>query len=367
MPKAHDMPNATDILVFGTGSFAARIVFDIAATARAPVHVTIAGRNLERLDWLRVAAGSRAAIFESSARFASRSADLSQAGAAEAVISTCRPKVVVQAASTQTPGVIAAKGSAWSRLVAEGGLSATAVFQSLFSMRVAAAVPDGCRMINCCFPDVVNGLIAARGFPIACGTGNVAILSSAFAASLDGTAQGDVRVLAHYQCLAPFRRPARERVGPMPRCWVGNTEVADVRARFEGVKLTAEPAIEISGASGVPLILAMAARQPWRGHVPGPLGLPGGYPVCWDGQALSLDLPPDLTRDEAIAWNARFEEENGLVVGADGFACYTGRLAERLRAASPELASGFAAADVETVHVAMEGLRAKLLSRPDAA
>jgi hypothetical protein len=353
----------TDVLVFGTGNFAARIVFDIAATARAPVQVTIAGRNRERLDWLRVAASSRAAVFGSSARFAACPVDLAQAAGAEATISGCRPKVVIQAASPQTPNVIAATGNAWSRLVAEAGLSATVVLQSLFSIRVAAAVPAGCQMINCCFPDVVNGLIAARGLPIACGTGNIAILSNAFAASLG---RADLRVLAHYQCLAPFRRPVAERDEPMPRVWIDEAEIVDVRSRFADVKLTAEPAIEISGASGVPLILAMAAGQPWLGHVPGPHGLPGGYPVAWDGQALRLDLPSGLTRDEAVAWNARFEQENGLIVGQDGVARYTGRLAESLRQVSPELASGFAVADLEAAYVEMEKLRDKLLSRTDA-
>ena len=357
------MPQPTDVLVFGTGNFAARIVFDIAATARVPVRVTVAGRNRERLDWLRVAASSRAAVFGTAARFAACPADLAQAEAAEATISACRPRVVVQAASSQTPSVIAATGNAWSRLVAEGGLSATAVLQSLFSMRVAAAVPAGCQMINCCFPDVVNGLIAASGLPIACGTGNIAILSNAFAASLG---RSDVRVLAHYQCLGPFRRQAGERGEPMPRVWIDEAEIRDVRSRFADVKLTAEPAIEISGASGVPLILAMAAGQPWRGHVPGPHGLPGGYPVIWDKEELRLDLPSGLTRDDAIGWNARFEQENGLVVGEDGFARYTGRLAETLRSVSPQLASGFAVRDVEAVYAEMEELRAKLLSRLDA-
>jgi hypothetical protein len=357
------MSRDTDVLVFGTGNFAARIVFDIAATARTPVHVTIAGRNRERLDWLRVAASSRAAVFGSSARFAAHAVDLAQAEGAEAMISACRPKVVVQAASTQTPNVIAATGNAWSRLVAEGGLSATAVLQSLFSMRVAAAVPADCQMINCCFPDVVNGLIAARGLPIACGTGNIAILSNAFAASLG---RSDVRVLAHYQCLAPFRRRVAERGEPMPRVWIDEAEIVDVRSRFADVKLIAEPAIEISGASGVPLILAMAAGQPWRGHVPGPHGLPGGYPVIWDGQTLRLDLPSGLTRDDAVAWNARFEQANGLIVGQDGVARYTGRLAECLGRVSPEVASGFAVADAEAAYAEMDRLRVKLLSRSEA-
>jgi hypothetical protein len=153
----------------------------------------------------------------------------------------------------------------------------------------------------------------------------------------------------------------------MPRVWIDGTEITDVRSRFADVKLTAEPAIEISGASGVPLILAMAAGEPWRGHVPGPHGLPGGYPVIFDGQALRLDLPSGLTPDNAVAWNARFEQENGLVVGEDGFARYTGRLAESLRRVSPELASGFAVADVEAVYAEMDKLRAKLLARSEAS
>ena len=42
------MAATTNLIVFGTGSFAGRIVFDIAATAQDPVTVTVAGRNLER-------------------------------------------------------------------------------------------------------------------------------------------------------------------------------------------------------------------------------------------------------------------------------------------------------------------------------
>src|SRR4051794_1530883 len=44
-----------DILIFGTGNFAGRIALDLAATASEPVTVALAGRNRERLDWLRTA------------------------------------------------------------------------------------------------------------------------------------------------------------------------------------------------------------------------------------------------------------------------------------------------------------------------
>jgi hypothetical protein len=358
------MTREADILVFGTGSFAARIVLDIAATARRPVRVAISGRNLERLNWLRVAANARAAIFGSAASFVGEPADLSGPDAGAEAISAYGPSVVVQAASLQASSVIATKGDAWSRLVAEGGLSATAVFQAVLSARVARAVPPGCHFINCCFPDVVNGIIAAQGLPVTCGTGNVSILSSAFAGSLARPEPGALRVLAHYQCIGAFRMPAASRRGPRPRVWLDGVEVEDVFARFADVKLTPEPAIEISGAAGVPLMLAIASRTPWRGHAPGPLGLPGGYPVAWEGAALALDLPSGLERHAAIAWNARFEAENGLVVGRDGFARYTGVLADKLRAVSPDLAKGFAVADLETVHAEMAALRSKLQARP---
>ena len=347
------------ILLLGTGAFAARIAFDLAATAQRPVAVTIAGRNAARLDWLRTAANARAAIFGSPARFTTARSDLMQPGAPDELIASLRPAVVVQAASAQTSSVISA-GDGWARLVAQGGLSATAVFQAVLSARVARAVQRAgdaaTQLVNCCFPDVVNGMLAALGLPVACGTGNVAILANAFAGAAPEA--GRARVLAHYQTLAPWRL-AGPRQGVAPRVWLGDAEVADVFERFRDVQITPEPAIEISGAAGVPLILAMAQGHGWAGHVPGPSGLPGGYPVRWRDGALSLDLPSGLSREAAIGWNARFEAASGLVIDG-GRARYTGRLHDLLRAASPDLASGFELADLEQVYEAMLGLRGRL-------
>src|SRR5262249_30726570 len=156
---------------------------------------------------------------------------------------------VVQGASVQTASVIATKGDAWSALVAEGGLSTTTVFQALLSMRVARAIAASdrpCRLVNCCFPDVVNTLIAAAGLPVTCGVGNVPTPPTPFAGALDKRWPGAVKVLATYQTLTPSRRPATGRAGPVPRVWIDDAEVADVFPAFAAVKLTAEPAIEIS-------------------------------------------------------------------------------------------------------------------------
>jgi hypothetical protein len=356
--------DSADILIFGTGNFAGRIALDLAATALAPVSVAIAGRNRDRLDWLRTAANARAALFGRRARFTSHEVDLSVPDAAATTLAATEPKVVVQAASFQTGNVISNQDNAWTKLVAEGGLSATAVLQAPLSIEVARAVKavrPQAYFINCCFPDVVNPLIAALELPITSGVGNIAILSNAFAGVLGDSSR--LKVLAHYQNLAAWRAAPETRTGRSARVWVDDRVIADVYAHFASVRLTREPAIEISGPSGVPLMLAMAAGNDWRGHMPGPNGLPGGYPVTFSGGRLDLDLPAGLSRAEAVAWNLSYEQESGLVVGMDGRATYTGVLRERLAAFSAAIANGFHVEELPDACRAMSDLRSRLQAR----
>lgn len=359
--------NSCDILISGTGSFAARIAFDLAAVATGPVEVVIAGRNRSRLNWLRTAANARAAMFGSKARFTAYAIDLLAPDASDELLVANNPRILVQAASIQTSQIIAQTGNAWTRLVAEGGLSATAVFQALISSRVAAAIArrgQPVTLINCSFPDVVNGLITAQGHQVACGMGNVAILSNVFAGSASVPRGAQIKVLAHYQNLAAWRLPPELRSGRAPRVWIDGAEVEDVFARFADVQLTPEPVIEISGASGVPMVLAMAAGQDWVGHVPGPNGMPGGYPVRLSKGKLVLDLPPGLGVSEAVQWNRSFEAEHGMFVSRDGRVNVTGSLRECLVLHRPELASGFDVRELEAVCVDLLRLRDQLLANP---
>src|SRR3954454_8690496 len=106
------MTEPADLLLVGSGGFAARIAFDIAATATSPIRVVIAGRNAVRRDWLRVAANARAANFGLPAFFRAHAVDLSVPDAADEAILAYRPKVVVQAATTQTSAVISGQNDA---------------------------------------------------------------------------------------------------------------------------------------------------------------------------------------------------------------------------------------------------------------
>ncbi|WP_291296796.1 hypothetical protein [Elioraea sp.] len=357
------MAAKADIVIFGTGSFAARILLDLAATASEQVSVAIVGRNRDRLAWLRTAANARAAMFGTGARVTDHPLEDLSVDAVGALIAALRPSVVANTASVQGGRVMTDRPDGWAMLVREVGLGCTALLQTRISYDIAAAIarvaPDAA-FVNCCYPDVVNPMLAAAGLPIACGIGNVAILAHAFAGVL-GPGHGRLHLLAQHAALSAFRRPSAQRAGIAPlRLWIDGVEVANVFDRFATVKLSPEPVIDVSGASGVPLFLAIAAGRAWRGHVPGPNGLSGGYPVRMEGGRIALDLPDGVTEDEAVSWNRRFEGENGIVVGSDGMVRYTGRVEAALRGISPDIAAGFPMTAFDAAYVAMSDLRARL-------
>ena len=353
---------ACDIIISGSGAFAARIAFDIAATARDPVSVVIAARNRTRLDWIVTASNARAKIFQSQVKFISHSVDLLLPDAASQLLAQYEPRIFVQAASVQTSSIIAKTGDGWSALVREGGLSATALAQSTISLRVARAITGSgrpCYFINCSFPDVVNEIISTEGHSVLCGLGNVGILSSVFAGLLD-IDQSRIKVLAHYQNLAAFRQSPSDRHGRAPRVWIDNQEIINVFDYFHHVKLTPEPVIDISGATGVPLILALSQGHDWSGHLPGPNGLPGGYPVRLKNSKIELDLPTGVSQDDAIEWNRQYELEKGLIVDQQKRVHFTGLLQSSFNENGLDFSDGFSISDIDSVYLKIDQLRKRL-------
>ena len=363
MTEGKPVSDLADLVLCGTGTFAARILFDLAATASRPISVAIVGRNAARLAWLRTAANARAAMFGTGVRVQEHVVTSLTTDSVAELLSALHPRVVVNTGSAQGGRVVTARPDGWTRLTQQAGLGISAILQARLSLEVARAVaataPDA-YFVNCCYPDVVNGMIAAAGLPIASGIGNVAILAHAFAGLL-GPGHGRLQLLAQHAALAAFRRPPAERAdSAAPRVWLDGRELEGVMQRFAPVQLAVEPVIDISGASGVPLFLAMIDGATWHGHVPGPGGLPGGYPAALRQGVLDLDLPPGLSRDAAIDWNAAFEKRNGVVVSADGRVQYTGRVEETLRAVSPDIAAGFMMREFAAADLALSQLRDRL-------
>ena len=199
-----------------------------------------------------------------------------------------------------------------------------------------------------------------------CGIGNIAILSHAFAGMLEGDPRPKLQMLCHYQNIAAVAPGSRPEVGAVAaRVWLDGAEVDDVYARFAAVQLTPEPVIDISGASGVTLMLAMAHGQDWSGHVPGPDG-PAGRLSCRTGgrpyrsrpsRRASIARPRSPgtpgSRRRTGSWSAR------MAAPAIPAAC-TMPSRPRARTSQPDLTSR----DLEQVWQAMSALRDRMLARP---
>jgi len=116
----------------------------------------------------------------------------------------------------------------------------------------------------------------------------------------------------------------------------------------------------ISGASAVPVLLALAGHGKINAHVPGPRGLPGGYPVTVDKGTTALNLPKGVSEQDAIGWNKSFEAADGVSISADGLVVYSEVAQKAIAAYSRELANGFHVRDVEDAAKALGELRTRL-------
>ncbi len=146
-----------------------------------------------------------------------------------------------------------------------------------------------------------------------------------------------------------------------PLVYVGGQQLDDVFDTFKQCQLTPEPAIEISGASGVTLILALAAGTSWRGHAPGPDGLPGGYPVCLERASLFSICPnPSRVKKRLLGMRA-LKQQMDLSLKMER--CAT-KLASMLEEEKFQHAEGFEAKELERVCNDMALLRDRLMSEP---
>lgn len=360
------MSERCNILVTGTGFFAERLLFDLAVIAPQPVRVVIAGRNRARAEWLATTANARAAVFARPAAFEAAVLAWDTPAAIAETVGPLGPEAVIQTASLQSPwDLVDHPESPWSKFVNRlGGLGALAFLQALLTARVAramtlAGIPGA--LANACYPDLTNRILALLGLEVACGLGNVAILAAAFAADLGVRNPGVVRVLAHHRNLAMFFRPVAERQGPPPRVWVEGEEIPDAQARFAHLHLPRKATVNaLAGGTAAPVALALAGLTDYQGHVPGPLGLVGGYPVALRDGRLALDLPPGLTAEAAALWFHGFEAWEPLRVADDGQLSFNERAAAALRPHLPALADGFPVDDLEPACAAVLALRQRL-------
>jgi hypothetical protein len=275
----------------------------------------------------------------------------------EALADLC-PAALVCCASAQSPYERVVAPSPWTDLVARAGFGITLALQATVAVRLARAlarVSPQTLFVNGCFPDAVNPLLAVLGLPVHCGIGNVATLAACLQDALGRPDRSRLAVLGHHVHLSAPDDPADEA-----RAWCDGAPVTGVGALLAADR--ARPRRElnaIAGHAAARLLVALVDRSAVHTSLPGPLGLPGGYPVRLSGREIALDLPPGLSRAEAVAWNLRVGRRDGVEV-ADGVVRHTPAAAAALAAHLPDLAPGWPVTALDEVTRRLTALRQRL-------
>jgi hypothetical protein len=225
--------------------------------------------------------------------------------------------------------------------------------------RIIRQVSPETLLINGCFPDAVNPLLRALGLPVHCGIGNVATLAACLQAALDLPGQRELTVLAHHAHLTAPRNPAQEA-----RAWQAGIPVPAVTDLLAGYRAMPRHELnDLAGHAAARLLVEVLSGGQAHTSVPGPLGLPGGYPVLLHDGHIRLNLPAGVSEAEAVEWNTRAGHRDGIEV-RDGLVTYPSWAARELARHLPDVAAGWPADILDKVGDQLAALRDQLRLTP---
>lgn len=344
------------VAVVGTGGLASAVCNSLALRCDAPVRVWVFGRNSDRTNSVCQIANTRAVVAGQPVRFEATTDDLAT------LADQSDLDGVLVCASSQSPWERQAAPSAWTALLNRAGFGLTLPFQAELALRVGRLLAGRNPrpwLLNGCFPDAVNPLLAALGVPVLAGIGNVGLLAASAQATLDLPDQRRLRVVAHHVHLYAPKKSMPEAI-----VWLDDEPVADPGALLAAQRRTDRAELnQVTGHTAAVTLSALLAGTPLDTHLPGPHGLPGGYPVRLHGTELTLRLPPGLSERDAVAVNQRAAVGDGVVVDAGRVTFGTAAAAE-LAGSTPAIAAGFPVGDLDSATAELGALRDRLRTEP---
>jgi hypothetical protein len=247
-----------------------------------------------------------------------------------ALIAEHRPDVVFNATTPFPWWAMDRFPPAMRKLTYSAGLGMWCALDCLLPLRLGEAIAESGlspTYVNACYPDMVNTFLRDAVSPPLLGIGNMSNLipglQLAYAQILGvDPRMVTVRLVAHHFTSlnaptiggaggAPYRLSISHPGGELTFTDPIDTPFTELKARASRVRGLEGQAVTVTSAATLLATLLQGERR--QHHVPGPLGLPGGYPVVLaeDG-AVQLDLPLGLTIAEAVSINERAQYFDGL-------------------------------------------------------
>lgn len=196
--------------------------------------------------------------------------------------------------------------------------------------------------IGASFPDVINACLTRSGFGPDRGIGNVQepipkIQYGVAAALGTDPSAVDVRLVAQHAFeYYVMREEPSETLPPyLLEATVAGRDVSDIAHRVLRQPFAFPYDLHfnrVTASACLAALRAFAKPGPTRTHLPGILGLLGGYPVLVDGKSIALDLAPGWSEAEAVAVNDASLPYDGIeAVDAGGAVTFTEETARALR------------------------------------
>lgn len=308
------MSAGVDVLVVGGGRLSSELVYALSLHVGYDLTCAVASRDLPKAVWLAQSCNARARSVGGSVRFLSAQARWEERGPEE-LLGQFDPRAVIHLASLQSPWEPQGR---WTDLIETHGFGITTVRHTVLALAVARAIVEQGlrgRLVNGCYPDFVNQIIDRLGYPVLCGLGNISIVDGVLREALDVDPEESLRIVAHhYHVGTLIREPAERECWPM--VWRDGTRVDCLPERLQAYRIPHDHTVgRLTAVTILPVLWGVLGLRDVRLNLAAPLGLPGGYPVTFEGGELRLDLP--IPEDEAVAFNKSFEVREGVEVGPD--------------------------------------------------
>jgi hypothetical protein len=340
------------VMIIGMGDMGERLASRLAVSGRVG-RLVLVGRSSPGLS---AAAATVASMSDCPVQ--SIQTDAMRQGEVADLLARTMPDLVVQCASLRSPWALAGREDAAAQAIIAAGLGLRLPYQLpvvLSVMRAARDAGYAGPIANLSFPDVTGPILQRLGLAPTVGLGNAGMILRRVHATLRAAApEADlplVRIVAHHSQVAAAMQ-AREPADPGERCWVylGEGGQRDDAIAYQGPALA--PGLRynaVTAAAAIPVLEALLpGSAPLRWSTPAPAGLAGGYPVLIANGAVTLDLPPGLGQEDALAFNQRMAHDDGIDhVDEDGTVHFTAASRRAVASFGAGLAEPLAIDDLE--------------------
>lgn len=336
------MPTPPRLLLVGLGDLGARVLGQVLQRG-FPVHVGVAGRNAEQLQRVARLHQLNALHRDMWTPVDVVPLNLQDTAAAAETLAAWRPDVVFNAMSLQSWRMITAlPRTEFDRLdAAQLGpwlpMHAVLLHRLMRALKVSGLTDVF--SVNAAFPDATNPLMATAGLAPTTGVGNVANIVPALRCSaahvLGASDPRATQVYFWAQHFLSHGIPRSGNSGGAPFCLRVIHRGEDVTARLDpqevfghvGTTFRRQGGIhgqELTAGSSLTVLEGLLAKGGQMVHAPGPLGLPGGWPVCVGTFGVEPLVPPGHSQQDMVKVNQGGQARDGIErIDPDGTVWFT--------------------------------------------